>query len=79
MDYQRYNDFYLDTPARQGDRKAMAELECRGEYNEYALNSVRRAHAQTRSGPSWTCRHCGHVNRGTDSRLCCGRCDTPQG
>ncbi len=27
----------------------------------------------------WTCRHCGHVNRGTDSSLFCESCGTPRG
>jgi len=30
------------------------------------------------TGWEWTCRHCGHVNRGTDSSLLCEKCGTPR-
>lgn len=30
------------------------------------------------TGWEWVCRHCGHVNRGTDSSLFCEACGTPR-
>jgi rubrerythrin len=45
----------------------------------------RSGHVQEAAGlpaahwTSWKCRHCGHVNRGTDSSLFCESCGTPRG
>jgi rubrerythrin len=30
------------------------------------------------TGWEWTCKWCGHVNRGTDSSLLCEKCGTPR-
>jgi hypothetical protein len=30
------------------------------------------------TGWEWTCRWCGHANRGTDSSLFCEKCGTPR-
>jgi hypothetical protein len=78
MDYERYNDYDLEALAKASDRNAMRELDTRG-LNTLVLNSIRRAHPQARSGPSWTCRHCRHVNRGTDSSAFYESCGTPRG
>jgi rubrerythrin len=39
---------------------------------------MRIVYTNEATGWEWTCRHCGHVNRGTDSSAFCEKCETPR-